>query len=164
MKLMAEKKGPRDKVDELLFVRKNGTSTRCQLPRQGTLPHDLIHYVVESNLPLENGFLGLVASGSDAEFVLKIVHDRVNPNVRAEAVQVESIVEALQTQLWAGAFDEASFLEAAALAAASRGKPPFDFEGFSSRELYEQCLRLLNQWSMVPHFGKMELEFIAGES
>ena len=108
MKLIAEKKTARDKLDELLFVRRDGSTTRCQLPRQGTLPHDLIHYVVESRLPFRNGFLGLIAAGADAAFVLKVVHDKQNPQVETEAVQVESIVEALQTQLWAGGFDRDS--------------------------------------------------------
>ena len=52
MKLIAEKKGPRDKADLLRFVRRDGSTSQCALPRQGTLPHDLIHYVVESRLPL----------------------------------------------------------------------------------------------------------------
>ncbi len=163
MKLMVEKKGPREKYDHLKFVPKDGSTTQCQLPRQGTLPHDLIHYIVEDRLPFNNGFLGLIASGSDAEFVLKIVHDKLNPEVETEAVQVESIVEALQTQLWAGAFDINSFLEGAELAASSRGKSAFSFGNFDPRELYERALALLNGWSSIPFYGKMELDFKAGE-
>lgn len=162
MKLIAEKKTARDKLDELLFVRRDGSTTRCQLPRQGTLPHDLIHYVVESRLPFRNGFLGLIAAGADAAFVLKVVHDKQNPQVETEAVQVESIVEALQTQLWAGAFDRDRFVEAAALAATARGKAPFPFEGVDAQAVYDDCLRLLEQWNCVPWYGKLELEFRPG--
>lgn len=162
MRLVAEKKGARDKLDELLFVRRDGSATCCQLPRQGTLPHDLIHYVVESRLPFRNGFLGLVESGADAAFVLKVVHDKQNPQVETEAVQVESIVEALQTQLWVGAFDRDSFVEAAALAATARGKAPFPFEGVDAQAVYDECLRLLDQWNGVPWYGKLELEFQPG--
>jgi len=162
VKLIAEKRGVRDKLDDLLFVRQDGSTTRCQLPRQGTLPHDLIHYVVESRLPFRNGFLGLVASGSDAEFVLKMVHDKQNPQVETEAVQVESIVEALQTQLWAGSFEAGTFLEAAALAAEARGTVAFSFGEFDPKEIYERCMLLLDQWNSVPFFGKLELEFKAG--
>lgn len=163
MKLLVDKRGPREKYDHLRFLRSDGSTTECQLPRQGTLPHDLIHYVVESSLPLKNGFLSLVASGSDAEFVLKIVHDRLNPSVEAEAVQVESIVEALQTQLWAGAFDVDAFLEAAELAASSRGHAAFDFADFDPRALYDRTLLLLGEWNAVPYHGKMVLEFQAGQ-
>jgi hypothetical protein len=163
MKLVVEKRGPRDKYDHLKFVREDGSTTQCQLPRQGTLPHDLIHYIVEDSLPLNNGFLGLIASGSDADFVLKIVHDKLNPRVETEAVQVESIVEALQTQLWAGAFDVNSFLEGAELAASSRGKSAFSFRDLDPRMLYEHAMKLLNSWNSTPFYGKMELYFKAGE-
>lgn len=162
VKLIAEKKSARDKQDELRFVRADGSSTCCLLPRQGTLPHDLIHYVVESRLPFRSGFLGLVAAGADAQFVLDVVHDEQNPQVETEAVQVESIVEALQTQLWAGAFDRGSFIEAAALAAAARGKAAFPFEGVGAQAVYDDCLRLLDQWNGVPWYGKLELEFRPG--
>lgn len=162
MKLIAEKKSARDKLDALRLVRADGSSTACALPRQGTLPHDLIHYVVESRLPFKSGFLGLVAAGADAEFVLKVVHDKQNPQVETEAVQVESIVEALQTQLWAGAFERDSFIEAAALATAARGKPAFPFDGVDAQAVYDECLRLLDQWNAVPWYGRLELEFRAG--
>jgi len=162
MKLVVEKKGPRDKYDYLRFLRSDGSSAGCQLPRQGTLPHDLIHYVVESSLPLKVGFLGLVASGSDAGYVLEILHDRSNPAIETEAVQVESIVEALQTQLWAGAFDDSSFLEAAELAASSRGRSAFVFGDPAPCELYERALLLLTKWNSIPYHGKLELDFEAG--
>lgn len=162
MKLIAEKKGPRDKADLLRFVRRDGSTSQCALPRQGTLPHDLIHYVVESRLPFRNGFLGLIAAGSAAEFVVQIVHDVKAADVEREAVQVEAIVEALQTQLWAGAFDAASFLDAARLAANSRGTPPFDFGSTDPRALYDACLQLLERWNAVPHFAALELELPGG--
>lgn len=162
MKLVAEKKGPRDKYDNLRFVRSDGSETQCQMPRQGTLPHDLIHFVVESNLPLRHGFLSLIAAGSDAAFVLKMVHDTNSPDVKAEAVQIEAIVEAMQSQLWAGAFDDATFLEAARLAAAARGTPEFEFAGISPRMLHEKTLALLQTWSDIPYHEKLELTFGVG--
>ena len=57
MRLIAEKRSSRDKYDVLRFVRNNGSATDALMPRQGILPHDLIHYVVESALPLRHGFL-----------------------------------------------------------------------------------------------------------
>ena len=163
MKLIAEKLGKSDKLDRLRFIRADGSETHCPMPRQGTLPHDLVHYVVESALPLKHGFLSLVAAGSDAGFVMQAVHDPANLAVDTEAVQAEAIVEALQTQLWGGAFDRESFLEAARLAAAHRNKPAFEFAGLDPELLYKRAMALLQQWGQVPFHQRMELSFVAGE-
>lgn len=163
MKLVAEKLGKNDKLDRLRFIRADGSETHCAMPRQGTLPHDLIHYVVESTLPLKHGFLSLVVAGSDAGFVMQAVHDPANLAVETEAVQTEAIVEALQTQLWGGTFDRESFLDAARLAAASRDKPVFEFTGVDPEVLYERATVLLEQWSGVPFHQHMELIFVAGD-
>ncbi|MBF6025043.1 hypothetical protein IU514_13510 [Lysobacter niastensis] len=163
MKLIAEKLGKSDKLDRLRFVRADGSETRCPMPRQGTLPHDLVHYVVESALPLKHGFLGLVAAGSEASFIMQAVHDPANPALETEAVQAEAIVEALQTQLWGGTFDRASFLEAVQLATISRDKPVFEFVGLDPEALYSRALCLMEQWSQVPFHQSMELAFVAGD-
>ena len=164
MKLIAEKLALREKHDRLHFVRADGTKTQCMMPRQGTLPHDLIHFVVESVLPLKHGFLSLVAAGADAVFVMKAVHDVANDEIETGAVQAEALVEALQTQLWAGAFDSASFLHAASLAANSRGKSPFVFDRTDPVVLYEDALQLLGRWNEVSPYQCLELKFMAGQA
>jgi hypothetical protein len=45
MKLIAERLG------------RNDSETTTAMPRQGILPHDLVHYVVESGLGWRHGFL-----------------------------------------------------------------------------------------------------------
>jgi hypothetical protein len=165
MKLIAEKLGKADKSDRLRFVRADGSETQTAMPRQGTLAHDLVHYVVESALPLQHGFLSLVAAGADAGFVMQMVHDPANHKVETQAIQVEAIVEALQTQLWGGYFDHAAFLEGASTASMARGKAPFDFNGLDPQPvLYDAALALLAQWTQVPYHQSMELRFVAGSA
>lgn len=162
MKLIAEKRKPGDKYDVLRFIRNNGTCTDTLMPRQGILPHDLVHYVVESALPLRHGFLSLLARGADAQFVMEAVHDKANPNVETEAVQAEAIVEGLQAQLWSGAFDEAAFLAGAAAACTARNKPPFDFSQLAldlKTTLYDRAVALHQQWSSAPYYSTLSLEF-----
>ena len=159
MKMIAQKLGKNDKADKLSFVRSNGTESICSMPRQGTLPHDLIHYVIESALPLQHGFLSQVAAGADALFVMEMTHDKTNSQLETEAVQAEAIVEALQTQLWAGYFDEASFLEAARLASEARGKPVFDFSNVVSEQLYLSAQELLATWNALPIHQELTLIF-----
>lgn len=164
MKLIAEKLGKGDKHDRLRFVRADGSETQTAMPRQGTLPHDLVHYIVESALPLKHGFLSLIASGADADFVMQAVHHPDDPTIETEAVQAEAVVEALQTQLWAGGFDLDAFMAGAASASAARAKAGFDFTGIDPQaRLYDRALALLERWHQVPYHQSMELTFVSGE-
>lgn len=162
MKLIAEKRSKTDKYDVLRFVRNNGSCTDTVMPRQGILPHDLLHYVVESALPLRHGFLSLLARGADAQFVMEAVHDAANKDVATEAVQAEAIVEGLQAQLWSGTFDEAAFLAGAASACTARDKQPFDFSKVGidiKAALYDRALSLNEKWNTAPYFSTLSLEF-----
>jgi hypothetical protein len=161
MKLIADKLGKNDKSDRLRFVREDGSETQTTMPRQGTLPHDLVHFIVESALTLKHGFLSQVASGSDAGFVMQAVHDHSNPAVETEAIQAEAIVEALQAQLWGGFFDLDAFTDGARSASSARGKAAFDLSGIDPQAMfYDRALALLERWNLVPHHQSMELSFL----
>jgi hypothetical protein len=145
MLLIAEKRSSSDQYDFLRFIRNNGSASAADMPRQGILPHDLIHFVVESVLPLRHGFLSQVARGAEAGFVLQQVHGHHQAAVNEEAAQVEAIVEGLQTQLWAGDFDHDAFIAAADAACAARGKPTFNWSGIDARtSLYDSAQALFN--------------------
>jgi hypothetical protein len=160
MKLIAEKRSSSDRYDVLRMVRNNGSCTETLMPRQDVLPHDLLHYVVESALPLRQGFLSQLALGHEAEPLTRAVHDPANRALAPEAAQAEAIVEQLQQQLSAGRFDLDAFLDAAARACAVRAQPPFDFSAYDVRScLYERALALHRQWSTAPWFSTLSLEF-----
>jgi hypothetical protein len=160
MKLIAEKRSSNDKYDVLRFVRNNGSATDSLMPRQGILPHDLIHYVVESALPLRHGFLSQVALGADAQLAVQAGHGADNPAADQQAAQVEAIVEGLQTQLWCGNFDLQDFLEAANSACAARGHPPFDLSGIDVHAtLYQRAQALHAQWQETPFHRALSLDF-----
>ncbi|WP_212674983.1 hypothetical protein [Undibacterium fentianense] len=129
------------------------------MPRQGTLPHDLIHFVVESSLPFRYGFLNLVAAGAEASFAMELAHDKSLTDIDVEAIQVEAIVEALQTQLWGAYFDFASFDEANQLACSARGKTALAINEEQSLQLYQTVLDLFEQWQALPFHSSMPLHF-----
>ncbi len=162
MKLIVRKNAQLDKLDQLTFIRDDGSSTVIAMPRQGILPHDLIHYVVESRLPYQFGFLGLVAKGADAGFVMGEVHDVSNPHVSVEAVQVEAIVEALQTQLWSGVFDAEMFFYAVEMACSARATavPEWQNDG-AEKLLFQAAIDLGAQWQALPFLSSLELELSA---
>ncbi len=160
MKLIAEKLGKADKMDRLRYVRAAHGTTETSMPRQGILPHDLVHYVVEQGLGLANGFTGLIARGGGAGFVMELTHDSAGKDVDTEAIQVEAIVEALQTQLWSGQFDNDDFLEGVRTACLAKDKPAFPFaDPQAGRQLFERALELNAQWQAIPFHGSMTLDF-----
>lgn len=160
MQLTAEKLGKSDKLDRLRYLRADGSSTSSSMPRQGILPHDLVHYVVESALPLQHGFMSQVAAGADAAFVMQAAHDPANTRIAVEAVQVEAVVEALQAQLWNGGFDSESFNEGVLGACIARAMPAPNLEGLDAEKaLFERALALNQQWSELGYFQSITLVF-----
>jgi hypothetical protein len=160
MRLIATKGLPKDKTDTLTYQRPDGSSCQSAMPRQGVLPHDLIHYVVEAGLGLRNGFLSLVARGAAASFVMDLTHGPNRAQVEREAIQAEAMVEALQTQLWSGGWDHEAFLYGVAMAAQSRGvaAPEFGDQDLQTL-LYDAALALAGRWQALPARQALELNF-----
>jgi len=158
MKLVAHKRPASEKLDRLEYVRDDGTRSAIDMPRQGILPHDLIHYVVEQGFALRDGFLSLVAAGGDARYVMEMAHDAGNRDRAARAVQAEALVEALQTQLWAGAFDREAFEYGVQTASSARGVavPTLDRD---AGQLFDRARELAERWAQVPPHGTLVLEF-----
>ncbi|HSV66898.1 MAG TPA: hypothetical protein VLJ59_13430 [Mycobacteriales bacterium] len=95
--------------DWVYVLRDDGTPLRWPWPSYGTaLPHDLLHYVVETRLGLRRGFWGRLADGGDFA-VLSRAWDRIaasagpddvdgpdaDPGDLTELVQVECVVQAI---------------------------------------------------------------------
>ncbi|QBH04979.1 hypothetical protein [Xanthomonas oryzae] len=134
MALIARRLGAASKYDHLACVRAAGLRCEVNLPRQGILPHDLIHLWLESRLGLSDGFIGLVAKGAEIDYAGKGLHRHVDPERQMQAGQAESVVEALQSQLWSGQFDEAMFHYGPAQACSMRGVMPPELEGIAPEE------------------------------
>jgi len=163
MKLTARKLGQSDKSDLLVCTRADGSTTQVAMPRQGVLPHDLVHYVVETALPFRHGFLSQVADGASIAFDAGVSYVDGPARHVLESGQVESLVEALQTQLWAGAFDMAAFVEGARLACESRQLPAPALAGFDLQaQLFDRACRLQEAWMQVPPQHVLTLEFRPG--
>ena len=163
MKLTARKLGKADKHDLLVCTRADGSTAQVAMPRQGVLPHDLLHYVVETALPFRHGFLSQVADGASIAIEAGMSYAEGPARHVLESGQVESLVEALQTQLWAGAFDTDTFLEGARLACESRRLPAPELPGLDLEALlFERARRLNDEWMQVPPQQAMTLDFAPG--
>jgi len=160
MRLIAHKLGDSGRNDRLRCVRADGTACEVAMPRQRILPHDLIHAVVESRLKFSDGFIGLVAKGADIHFAAQEFHRFVDPARHAQVAQSESLVESLQTQLWAGEFDDAAFRYGLETTCAMRGVAMPDLSRIDAEtELFDVVARLGDEWSRVPANGTWELDY-----
>lgn len=113
--------------DTLTCIRPDGTATTSMLPRQGVLPHEAIHFVVESALGWRDALFGDVASGA----TLAEAHAKLHGGARAwskmtQALQTEALVDTFQAEQWGGANDPAAFAEQLVAACRRRGVPPPD--------------------------------------
>ena len=73
--------GPRMRV---YVNRDDGTEANWDWPREGRAvpPHDLVHYVVETQLGLTDAFWGLVSQGVDFGFINQASHAHAGRKVR----------------------------------------------------------------------------------
>ena len=161
MKLIVTRRGRTDKYDDLRCVRRDGSATGCAMPRQGILPHDLVHYVVESTLGWRNAFYGMIAGGTDIGPAMEQAHDPGNEALLDQAIHVEAIVESLQAQLWSGAFDTAMFAEGVRTACTVRNRSVPELPADTGRQLFDAVLALDERWRQVPWHGTLELELPA---
>jgi hypothetical protein len=164
MKLIARKMEAAVKLDRLRVVRDDGSETSCEMPRQGVLPHDLVHAVVESHLNLREGFLGLVAKGADIAFAEKNFRDYIDPERHFEVAQSESVVEGLQTQLWNGAFDFTAFIAGVEGACAMRGVATPLMTEADGQAMFDTAVHLNQQWQQLPAKAEFTLAFPLAES
>lgn len=116
-----------DKCDALTCVRPDGSSTRSEMPRQGILPHDAFHFVVESALGWRDALFGQVARGASLDHVATKLHGpKIDWSKNIQALQSESLVECLQAEQWGGATDPATFAETLVITCRRRAVPPPD--------------------------------------
>lgn len=75
-----------------MTVRRDGHEQTLDCPKQRIIPHDMVHYAVESLLH-RRGFLSRVRDGESADF-------RMAPEQESDSV--ERLVEVFQGDAWSG--------------------------------------------------------------
>ena len=75
-----------------MVIQRGEASEAIECPKQGIIPHDMVHYAVESTLE-KRGFLSRVRDGEAAVFQMA---------PEAESDGVERLVEVIQGDAWSG--------------------------------------------------------------
>lgn len=154
-------KGPvAAKADRLTCDREDGTTTTGEMPRQGILPHDAIHFVVESTLGWRDAFFGQVARGLALNPA-----DRNTPGAQVDwaaapqALQAESLVECLQAEQWGGAADPETFSATLAVTCRRRGVAPPALASDDLRRVRHALREFGAAWRPLPPGGTLERTF-----
>jgi hypothetical protein len=137
------------KFDDLVITRSNGVPETIACPKQGIIPHDMVHYAVESVLA-HRGFLSLVKDGSAASFA-------ATGGDSEEAI--ERLVETFQAEMWGGRVRVADLIATYehACAARAHGVAPVTPDAIEAIRL--RLDELTKQWSELAPGEPMQLAF-----
>ena len=134
------------KYDALVLVRQDGSLDEIQCPKQGMIPHEMVHFAVERTLAVR-GFLGRIAEGS------RLAAMELNNGSEA----VERIVEALQAEVWSGQQSAEDFIALYERACEVRGHPVVPIDAVIHQTLRAELSRLTALWDAVPLRGSLTL-------
>ena len=136
------------KYDDLVVERGGRPAEKIGCPKQGIIPHDMVHYAVESTLA-RSGFLALVADGQAAAFT-------TTGGDAEEAV--ERLVENFQAEMWGGRVSAEDLIVSYEQTCGARGHPAVPVSA-ADVERVRACLDdLTAKWSAVPVNGSLVLE------
>lgn len=146
MRLTFTKRG--GKHDDLVIGRDGQSLEKISCPKQGIIPHDMVHYAVESVLA-HRGFLGLVADGAAAAF-------ETTGGDSEEAI--ERLVEVFQAEMWGGRVPSAEFIATYEHACDARGHPAAPVSPEDVDAVRAKLDALTEQWAAVAVSENLVLE------
>jgi hypothetical protein len=137
------------KHDRMVVHREGGAEESVDCPKQGIIPHDMVHFAVESIL-LKRGFLGRVRDGEEANF-------RMVPE--AESDGVERLVEVIQGDAWSGGTAAtADMLDLYQVTCRARECPPLPVADADIDAIRARVAELDLEWKAVPVGQALALE------
>jgi hypothetical protein len=136
------------KYDDLRIDRRGRDSTTIQCPKQGIIPHDMVHFGVESTLA-HRGFLSLLKEASTPGY-------EVRGGEEEEAI--ERLVECFQAEMWGDRVPAEDLLEAYSLACDARSHRPVSVSAEDVDAIRARLDDLTARWAMVPLNGSLVLE------
>lgn len=138
------------KFDRMEVVRDGQPSELVDCPKQGIIPHDMVHYAVEHTLDAR-GFLTRVMDGEAAVFQMQ---------AEAQSDAVERLVEVFQGDGWSGGVSPPSDLIAMyRVTCQARSCPMLDVDEAAIAQVRAVIADLTARWTTVPVGGVLELGF-----
>ncbi|RZL28424.1 MAG: hypothetical protein EOP64_04565 [Sphingomonas sp.] len=137
------------KYDHLHIERGGLPLEMIQCPKQGIIPHDMVHYAVESVVQ-HRGFLSLLREGMLASFSTQ--GDEV-------ADAIERLVETFQAEMWSGQATTADAIAMYEHGCAASGHAVAPVSQQEIEAIRVRIDELSAAWSDVPEKGKLTVDF-----
>ena len=139
------------KYDKLVIQGK-GRELAIDCPKQGIIPHDLIHYAIEKVMGLR-GFVRLITENRPEAELMHADYD---------ALLGEALVETLQAEMWSGAPpDDAAFLDMLAVTMEARKQKLKPLAPALIGELRAEIAHLTEAWNRVTPYKTLVVELPA---
>lgn len=121
-------------------MRSDGAVESIGCPKQRIIPHDMVHYAVESTLA-KRGFLTRLREGARADFQM---------TAKTESDGVERLVEVIQGDAWAGGgSDAADILDLYCATCTERKCPMLSVEKIGIDAIRARIAELTAQWNVL---------------
>jgi len=138
------------KYDRMDVVRPGHDIESIQCPKQRIIPHDMVHYAVESTLQ-KRGFLGRVRDGEASNFQMQ---------AETESDSVERLVEVIQGDAWSGSNSKPEdMLDLYQVTCSARGCPCLPITEADIESIRECIADLTQQWDTVAVGSTLVIEF-----
>ena len=138
------------KYDAMRVIRPDHPDESIECPKQRIIPHDMMHYAVESSLR-KKGFLSRVQAGESAGF---------NMQAEAESDSIERLVEVFQGDEWSGGSSSVDEIIAMyQVTCHARGCPTISIDEEIIKTIRSRIAALDKQWLATPIGQSLTLEF-----
>lgn len=137
------------KHDRLDLVRADGSVERIDCPKQGIIPHDMVHYAVESVLGAR-GFMRAAVAGEASGYA---------PMAETEAEAIERLVETMQADAWGAPGSAEDLADLYRVTCDARKHDAIPVMPADIEAIRDEITRLQLLWDEVPVGGTMELRF-----
>jgi hypothetical protein len=149
--------------DVLFCERDDGTTTWSELIEGSenphvVVPHDLVHYVVERTLELDNAFFGFVARGLDLHASLQPSEKRAM-RLEPAVLRAEAAASALFADLTEGPLNEQERAARLKHACAAWRVAPFEIAQSAWDDMRTRLKEIGAAWHALPRGGRLELTF-----
>lgn len=154
--------------DRILVHRRDGTAASTSFPHKGPIPHDAVHFFVESELEIRDGFWGLVASGRDPEDVGAMAKAAGHPSAArpgvpersiVAAIQSERIVECFEADLWSPGCDSQTFRDTVKAGCEHSLVPAPTMDDKAIARIRSRLQEFRQQWLELPVGASCSLEW-----
>ena len=141
------------KHDKMEVIRNGSLADTIECPRQGIIPHDMVHFAVESTLK-KRGFICRVLGGQAATLQMA---------AESESDGVERLVEVFQADGWSGwSTAPEDMLGLYQVTCNARQCEPLAIQAHDIEAVRKRILELTTQWQSVSSGKSLVLQFEHG--